>query len=243
MRPNLHIGCAGWALSRTAQAAFPAEGPHLERYAARFPAVEVNSSFHRPHRTSTYARWSSAVPADFRFSVKAPKAITHTARLSDAETLLSAFLDQMAGLGEKLGCILFQLPPSLGLEMETADRFLASVRAAYSGPVALEPRHHTWATPEADGLLSGHGIARVAADPIHFPGADEPGGSLEMVYYRLHGSPRVYYSAYDDDYLRDLARRLGQRADVARDVWCIFDNTVLGAATANALTLIDRLGS
>lgn len=241
MSATLHIGCAGWALSRAQQASFPPEGTHLERYAARMPAVEINSSFHRPHRHATYVRWAASVPASFRFAVKAPKAITHTARLISAEALLEDFLQQIAGLGDKLGCILIQLPPSLDLHLPTVDRFLATLRERYAGVCAVEPRHSTWTTDEATDLLNRYHIARVAADPVHFPGGDEPGGWSGAVYYRLHGSPRIYYSAYEDDYLHGLAERLRNAAGQTRDIWCIFDNTVLGAATANALTLIEHL--
>ncbi|HYW08000.1 MAG TPA: DUF72 domain-containing protein, partial [Longimicrobium sp.] len=107
------IGCAGWSLPRVEQERFPAEGTHLERYAGRFPAVEINSSFYRPHRPATYARWGESVPPSFRFSVKVPKAITHTLRLRAAAEPLAAFLAEAGALEEKLGCLLVQLPPSL----------------------------------------------------------------------------------------------------------------------------------
>jgi uncharacterized protein YecE (DUF72 family) len=205
--------------------------------------VEINSSFHRPHRQTTYARWGAAVPGDFRFSVKAPKAITHGQRLANAEELLEEFLDQVSGLGEKLGCVLVQLPPSLGLELPTAESFLAFLRDRYEGAAAIEPRHESWVTDEASELLVRFRIARVAADPVRMTGGGEPGGWPQLVYYRLHGSPRVYYSAYDEAYLHELSVRLERAARDTSDVWCIFDNTVLGAATANALTILDQLAS
>lgn len=239
MPSTLHIGCAGWALPKAVQPAFPNGGTHLERYAVRFSAVEINSSFHRPHRPATYARWAAAVPEDFRFAVKAPKAITHERRLVDAEDLLGDFLTQIAALGEKLGCVLVQLPPSLELDMTTAETFLVSLREQHAGAVALEPRHPSWFTDESAELLEKHRVARVAADPTRVPAGEEPGGWSGTVYFRLHGSPRVYYSAYDDAYLRALAVRLGGGAGGADDVWCIFDNTALGAATSNALTLLN----
>ena len=100
---NVRIGCAGWSLPRAESSRFAAAGSHLERYASRFDAVEINSSFHRPHRPATYARWSASVPPAFRFSVKLPKAITHVLRLQDAGDPLATFLSEVAGLGEKLG--------------------------------------------------------------------------------------------------------------------------------------------
>ncbi|HYQ84885.1 MAG TPA: DUF72 domain-containing protein, partial [Rubrobacter sp.] len=117
------------------------------------------------------------------------------------------------------------------------------LRSRMVGTIACEPRHPTWFTPEADGLLETLEIARVAADPACVPAAAEPGGWRGVSYYRLHGSPRIYYSAYSDDYLASLAERI--RADIGegRTVWCIFDNTTLGAATGNALDLASRLAS
>lgn len=240
MASALHIGCAGWALRKAEQPTFPTGGTHLQRYAVRFPAVEINSSFYRPHRPATYARWAGSVPDSFRFAVKAPKVITHERRLADAEDLLGEFLTQICALEEKLGCVLIQLPPSLAFDRATVQVFLVSLRDQHAGAVALEPRHPSWFTEEAAALLEGHRVARVAADPARVPAAGEPGGWLGMVYYRLHGSPRVYYSAYDEAYLRALAVRLEGTAGGA-DVWCIFDNTALGAATSNALTLLDLL--
>jgi uncharacterized protein YecE (DUF72 family) len=239
MPTPLHVGTAGWAIPRAVQPAFPTEGTHLQRHAGRFTAVEINSSFHRPHGPATYARWAASVPEGFRFAVKAPKAITHEHRLADAEDLLAEFLAQVSGLGGKLGCLLVQLPPSLAFDRTTAEPFLASLRDRHAGAVALEPRHPSWFAGEPARLLEAHCVTRVAADPARVPAAGEPGGWPGTVYYRLHGSPRIYYSAYDEAYLRALAIRVADAARAAEDVWCIFDNTASGAATDNALTLLD----
>jgi uncharacterized protein YecE (DUF72 family) len=238
---RVRVGCAGWSLPRAEQARFVAAGSHLERYASRFDAVEINSSFHRPHRPATYERWSASVPSSFRFSVKLPKTITHGLRLRDAGELLAAFLAEAAGLGDKLGCLLVQLPPSLSLEPAVAADFFADLRACSSVPVACEPRHASWFDAEADDLLRELGVARVAADPARVPPAAEPGGWRGMSYYRLHGSPRMYYSAYPEEYLDALSSRIQADAAARRAVWCIFDNTTLGAATPNALDLRSRL--
>lgn len=236
-----YVGCAGWGLPRGAQPRFPAAGTHLARYAARLPAAEVNSSFYRPHRPATYARWAASVPAGFRFSVKLPRAVTHERRLAGTEPLLDAFLEGVAALGPALGCLLVQLPPSLAFDAAAADTFLAALRARHGGPVAVEPRHASWFVPSVEALLAAHRVGRVAADPARVPAAAEPGGWPGTVYYRLHGSPRVYYSAYDDARLDALAERL--RRPAGAPPWCVFDNTASGAATANALDLLDRLGA
>ncbi|HEX8274608.1 MAG TPA: DUF72 domain-containing protein [Longimicrobiaceae bacterium] len=239
--PAVRIGTAGWSLPREAQPHFPAEGTHLERYGGRFPAVEINTSFYRPHRPATYARWAASVPAGFRFSVKLPKAITHGLRLRGAADALDAFLAEAGALGDRLGCVLVQLPPSLELDADAAGAFFAELRARTDVDTACEPRHASWFTAEADALLAGAGVARVAADPARVPEAGEPGGAPDPVYYRLHGSPRVYYSAYDAAYLDALATRLREHAAAGRRAWCVFDNTASGAAASNALALLARL--
>ncbi|HEX6367771.1 MAG TPA: DUF72 domain-containing protein [Longimicrobium sp.] len=235
------VGCAGWTLPRDVQSAFPAEGTHLQRYAARFPAVEINSSFHRPHRAATWARWAASAPPGFRFCAKLPKTITHELRLVDANEALATFLAESGGLGDALACLLVQLPPSLQFDAAVADGFFASLRARTAVAAVCEPRHPTWFSAEADGLLARWRVARVAADPARVPRAAEPGGWRGLAYYRLHGSPRIYYSAYDAEYLDALAARIRGDVDAGREVWCIFDNTAAGAATRNALDLMARL--
>ena len=237
----LYVGTAGWSLPKAEQPRFPAGGSHLERYAAVLPAAEINSSFYRPHRPATYARWAETVPAGFRFSVKVPKAVTHGLRLAGAGGALDAFLAETTALGEKLGCLLVQLPPGLRYDARVASTFLSVLRRRHGGAVAVEPRHPSWFEPGPERLLVKHGAARVAADPAVVPAAGGPGGDRSTVYYRLHGSPRVYDSDYDEGYLDALAGRLRAAARDAEAVWCVFDNTAVGAATANALGLLDRM--
>jgi len=234
------IGCAGWNIPRDSAGGFAAQGTHLARYASVFDCVEINSSFYRPHKQSTWERWRESVPADFKFSVKAPKAITHEAQLRCGPEALPEFLQQLAGLREKLGPVLFQLPPSLEFDAGAASHFLSLLRDQYSGEVLCEPRHQSWFEEDADELLREFQVARVAADPARVPGAAEPGGAQSLAYFRLHGSPRTYYSAYDDDFLSALADQLRKLAARA-STWCIFDNTALGAATRNAITLSEKL--
>lgn len=242
MRPaNLLVGCAGWNVPGSDRAAFAALGSHLERYASRFPAVEINSSFYKPHRPSTYARWADTVPAQFRFCVKTPRSITHEHRLVEIRDDLDVFLSAVAELRSHLGCLLVQLPPSLKFEQQTAAAFFRNVRSRTEVAVVCEPRHPTWFTPLADSLLIDVGISRAAVDPAPVAQAAQPGGADHLVYYRMHGSPRMYYSNYSLDQLDALAARLTEASGAARQVWCIFDNTAAGAATPNALHLLRRL--
>src|SRR6476646_4976005 len=115
---RMNLGTAGWTIPRQNASAFPEEGSSLERYAARLPVVEINSSFHRPHRVSTWQRWRDSVPATSRFSVKVPKSITHAANLKDCSVLLDAFLGEAGVLGNKLAVLLVQLPPKLELDLD-----------------------------------------------------------------------------------------------------------------------------
>jgi uncharacterized protein YecE (DUF72 family) len=237
------IGTAGWSLSRAVQEAMPKDGTHLQRYADRFTAVEINSSFYRAHRRATYERWAGSVPPDFRFAVKVPRAITHEQRLVATDVLLDVFLSEATSLGNTLGALLVQLPPSLAYDVEAAHVFFDDVRARYGGVVTLEPRHASWFTDAVESLLRRYRIVRVAADPALVPAAAKPGGWPEIAYFRLHGSPDMYYSSYEDPYLDQLAERVREAAAHAREVWCIFDNTTLGAAVPNALGLLARLSS
>lgn len=229
--PRIRIGTAGWSIPATSRAHFPADGHALQRYATLMNAVEINSSFYRPHAASTYARWASLVARGFRFSVKLPRTITQFARLVDTEDLLDGFFEQVAGLGAKLGRCVVQLPPSLVFDAVVADRFFAALRErADRTGLACEPRHASWGTAEADALLRAHRVARIAADPPRFEADARPGGS-RPAYWRLHGSPRMYRDAYDAGTLRQLDTRL-RRGD-----WVIFDNTAEGHAIATALEL------
>lgn len=233
---SIFIGTAGWAIPSAYAAEFPVEGSALKRYAARFNAVEINSSFHRRHRAATWERWSQSVPDHFRFSVKMPKTITHQQKLADCRVAIEEFFSDISALGGKLAIVLVQLPPSLSFEKNTVDAFLKDVRARSDVCLVFEPRHLSWFTTDVSGFLSDQGIARVAADPVKASGADEPGGATDVAYWRWHGSPHVYHSSYHERQLAALAGLIKCRSDLASR-WVIFDNTASGAATTNGLTL------
>jgi uncharacterized protein YecE (DUF72 family) len=219
---------------------FPITGSHLQRYAARYNAVEINSSFYVSHRPNTYARWRDTVPDAFRFSVKMPREVTHKRKLVNCLELIDQFLAEVEQLADKLGPLLVQLPPKLAFDQETASAFFAALRDRFQGEIAFEPRHPSWFADEQAAFLREHRLARVAADPAPVPAAALPAGTDELCYYRLHGSPDMYYSPYSDNYLQQLARVLRQSAQTA-ETWCIFDNTARQHATDNALWLIDSL--
>ena len=238
---RVRVGTAGWSLPRADQPRFAGDGAHLERYARVFAAAEINSSFYRPHRPELYAKWAASVPAGFRFSVKVPREITHDLRLLDCERPLADFLDQCAALGERLGCLLVQMPPSLEFDASLVGAFLVVLRALHDGPVVMEPRHPTWFSTEAASVLMEYDAGRVAADPAIVANASRPGAARGIAYFRLHGSPRIYWSRYEDAFLDALAERVTEARRRALEVWCIFDNTASGSAVPNALGLMERL--
>lgn len=230
----IRVGTAGWPLPAAEREHFPPGASLLERYGQLFNAVEINSSFYRPHRPDTYRRWAAAVPSDFAFSAKLPREMTHHRKLAGCDDLITAFAAEAGALGDKLKAVLAQLPPSLRFERDVASQFFHSVTARMPAPLLCEPRHPSWFTPEADELLMNCNVARVAADPAVVPAARSPGGARHTVYLRLHGSPRMYYSPYDAASLDAYAKDLLSRRGTAENIWCIFDNTAEFHATPNA---------
>ncbi|HZR26137.1 MAG TPA: DUF72 domain-containing protein [Vicinamibacterales bacterium] len=242
MADGYFVGTAGWNIPRAHRDRFAAHGSQLQRYASRLNAVEINTSFYRSHARAIYERWANAVPRDFRFAVKMPKLVTHERALARCRDPLRRFLDEIGGLGPKLGPLLMQLPPSFGFDARRVGRFFELMRTLHRGAIVCEPRHETWATDAASLLLQRFNVARVAADPPRAHGLGDPGGWTGIVYYRWHGSPRQYFSPYSSTALRALAARTAQHlapSTVAPSttVWVIFDNTGSGAAAGNALEL------
>lgn len=237
---SVFIGTAGWSIPRQEAHRFPPDGTALERYSACFPVAEINSSFHRPHRISTWQRWRDSVPAEFRFSVKVPKVITHERKLADCEAPLDEFIAQATTLGEKLAVLLVQLPPKLQFSRDVADPFFASLAVKSTAAIVCEPRHASWFDEEAEALLASHKIGRVAADPAICDAAALPGGWRGLSYWRLHGSPVIYRSSYADR-VGVYAQALAQDARAGRDVWCIFDNTASSAGAGDALMLMQAV--
>jgi uncharacterized protein YecE (DUF72 family) len=205
---------------RTLRAQFPARGDQL----CVLPAAS---------RRDLRALGRQDAP-HFRFAVVLPRTNTHDARLRGARELLRTFLAETSGLGDKLGVLLVRLPPSLAWDARVASTFFTLLREARDGPVACEPRHASWFEPNADRARRD-----VAAGGWLGPDGDSAGA---LLYYRWHGSPRVYRSAYDDDWLARAATRLAAwpAGAVPR---VTFDNTAAGEATANALALRSLTGA
>ena len=234
------VGTAGWSIPRACAKRFPHQGTHLQRYGQILRGVEVNSSFYRHHAAATYARWAKQTPRGFSFAIKVPQRITHEGRLRAARRPLQEFLDSLVGLGRRLGPLIVQLPPSLAFEPRVASGFFTLLR--HEGPAVCEPRHPSWFEAEADALLRRYRVGRVAADPAVVPDAAQPGGWPGIVYYRLHGSPRMYWSVYE-------VKRVALWAQALRGLprgtlaWCVINNTAGGGAAGNALQMLEILGA
>ena len=226
------IATAAWAIPKQVAQRFAQEGSGLARYASVFDGVEVNSTFYRRHKTSTFTRWASSVPDRFRFAVKVPKKITHTRAMRNFGELFDTFIEDIAPLGEKRGPLLCQLPPSLAFDADVFDPAFKMMRNSDNGPIVVEPRHKSWTSPEAMKLLKNYGIDRVFADPAPVWQAND--FEKPPRYVRLHGKPKIYYSSYTDQEIKSFSELL------APDSWCVFDNTASGAAIENALTMLER---
>jgi uncharacterized protein YecE (DUF72 family) len=237
------VGCAGWSIPRQHAHLFGEGDSMLARYATRFALAEVNSSFYRAHQRKTWERWAAEVPASFRFTAKMPQEITHERALRGCNACVQKFLGEVGGLGDKLACLLLQLPRSRPLEARIAGNFFSQLRKRYAGALAIEPRNASWFSAQADALLKEFEVARVAADPALSEAAAHPGGGGAVRYWRWHGSPRMYYSDYGEASLQDLAREVRARAPRGTRRLVVFDNTAHAFAAANAARLQQLLAA
>ncbi|WP_375452272.1 DUF72 domain-containing protein [uncultured Devosia sp.] len=179
------------------------------------------------------AAGNAGVLPHFRFAVKLPKVITHDLKLTTAVPELDIFFGDIAPLAGKLGPVLVQLPPSLAFDGARDAAFCHALRKRCQGRIVIEPRHVSWASPDASAILKQNAIERVYADPQD-PALRDAVDTAGFIYLRLHGAPKIYYSTYSSAELATAARLL---RTAAAGSWCIFDNTASGAALRNALAL------
>jgi uncharacterized protein YecE (DUF72 family) len=234
------IGTAGWVVPTHYRTLQDRERSHLYLYSRCFNAVEINSSFQRWHRQETYMRWAAETPAEFRFSVKLPRTLTHEHALRRCRRELETFVAAVQGLGAKLSVVLTQLPPSLEFEPRVARTFFRQLAALTPATIVCEARHPSWFSSRAGETLGASEVHRAIADPPVVAG--ETGTPLPdgFVYCRLHGSPRMYYSAYSEERLAELGLQLQKFRWRGRG-WCIFDNTASGSAWPNGRLLRSQL--
>lgn len=178
----------------------------LAYYATRLPAVEVNNTFYRMPRASVLAGWREAVPAEFRFAVKAPRRISHQAKLADCADAVGYLAEALAALGEQLGCVLLQLPPYLRKDAARLSAFLADWPRQL--PIAVEFRHASWFDDETLGLLAERGAALVVSEDGKL--ALPPRlGTTDWLYFRLRKP------GYETPALADWLAR-GEEAEAQR---------------------------
>ena len=162
--------------------------------------------------------------------------------MKNADNLIYDFCEQVSGLGSKLGCVLVQLPPSLAFEKSGIVQTFTLLQQNLRCAVVCEPRNRSWFSPDADTTLMQCNVSRVVADPQLFKSSPDAVAQNALAYYRLHGSPEIYYSDYKIDALQNYASSLRDES-LTHTVWCIFDNTASGHAIANADTLQRLLDS
>lgn len=236
----IFIATASGNIHQRYRAGFP-EGPSiLKRYSQVFNYVEINSSFYKNHKQQTYKKWKDSVPDDFKFITKLPKQITHQQKFKTNNILeITAALEGMEGLGDKWGGLLVQTPPQLEFEPQTHPQFFHTLRQYYTRPLFLEPGNLSWAAPDAINLMTKYKITKVLADPerCSIPAQVD----LDDLYFRLHGSPKIYKSSYSLKFLEQLAKDITAPRNLNKNIWITFDNTQLGFSTENALKLKEIL--
>lgn len=210
----------------------------LARYAERFDAVEVNGTFYRMPTRETVAGWRATVPAGFRFAVKAHRFITHNKKLTDPAQPLSRLFHVLEPLGDKLGPVLFQLPPGWRANPGRLADFLRALPREHR--YAFEFRNRSWLCEAVFDLLAEH---RAALCLYHLAGYQSPERvTTDFVYLRLHGPEGAYQGSYDGRALRGWARRIARwSGEEGRAVWCFFDNDQKANAPHDATRLAAML--
>lgn len=239
----IHIGTSGWSYDHWQGILYPHDAPVRDRlgfYVRHFQTVELNSSFYRWPRDKTFMRWRSVVPEDFLMTVKAPRGLTHGARLYGPERWIERIGSALAHLGHKRGVLLVQLPPQLARDDARLDYFLR--RLPHDLRVAVEFRHWSWHSEDIFRLLEERGAAYCVMSGAQLPCVLR--ATASFVYVRLHGPDafHLYGGSYADADMMWWANRIREWSDARRDVFVYFNNDGGGNAVCNAATLRGMLG-
>lgn len=267
---EVRIGISGWRYAPWRGDFYPAglrQADELAYAAERMPTVEINGTFYSLQRSSSFVTWHDATPDGFVFAVKGSRFITHMKRLADVHVgMANFFASGLLGLRDKLGPVLWQLPPTFAFDPDRLSSFFTQLprstvaasalaadhddrvpadRAVTTAEVdrplrhALEFRHASFATPAAASLCRDHDIALVTADLAgRLPLVYLP--TADFTYVRLHGSQDLYASGYTDAELDQWSVRIAEWTESGHDVHVYFDNDAKGYAPFDALRLIDR---
>ncbi len=238
------VGTSGWVYPHWRGVFYPPKVPSnrwLNFYIAEFPTVEINFSFYRLPQEKTFASWNRRVPDDFRFAVKASRFITHVQRLKESAEALQRFLEGARLLEEKLGPVLFQLPPGFHRTEENWQR-LEAFLPLLPGDLqhVFEFRHASWFLPETYDLLRGYNAAFCC---FHTVKLDCPLlATADFAYMRFHGPEARYAGDYSSEELGRWALRLRELGEGLRDIYVYFNNDYNAYAVGNARTLVQNLG-
>ena len=241
--PDLRIGCSGFSYRHWKGVFYPADVPAkqwLKYYATVFSTVELNVTFYRLPLARTFDRWYEETPPGFRFAVKGSRLITHRKRLRDPREALALFFERALRLREKLAVVLWQFPPSFGIDIDRLTEFLGLLKEV---PVrnAFEFRNERWITEEVEGVLRNEGAAYCLADRPEF--LDDLPPTAGFVYLRRHGAEGSYAGRYSRKELEKDAERIRSFLKGGRDVFVYFNNDAFGYAPANARELAEIVGT
>lgn len=238
----MRIGTSGWHYAHWRGPFYPPDlkpGEMLDWYARRFDCVELNNSFYKLPTAGAFAAWHDAVPEQFAFAVKGSRYITHVKRLREPAEPIGRLTEAIAGLGKKLGPVLFQLPPTMKCDAARLTAFLDAWPPALAS--AWEFRDASWFRDEVFDVLASHGASLCLYE---LKGRRAPEVlTAALVYVRLHGPGAAYQGSYADDALDDWAKRLAGWEAEGHDPWCFFDNDQRGYAAGDALRLRERVAA
>ncbi|UYZ57659.1 DUF72 domain-containing protein [Hymenobacter latericus] len=235
MAATYHIGCSGFSFRDWKGVFYPAEVPPrkwFEYYCTQFDTLELNVTFYRMPEPEAFEGWYHRSPAHYRFAVKAPRAVTHYKKFGpEAQPILADFYGTVQeGLQEKLGPVLFQLPPKAAYSDELLQRIFDSLDPAFRN--VLEFRHPSWWSGEVFRELARRNISFCGqSHPQPLP--DEVVANTPLLYYRFHGVPELYKSAYDEAFLQRIAAEV-RAAKQAKEVYLFFNNGIGGVGALNA---------
>jgi uncharacterized protein YecE (DUF72 family) len=240
----IQIGTSGWSYDHWDGVLYPHGMPQRDRlahYVQHFPTVEINSTYYHWPAERTFVGWRERVPETFRISLKAPRGLTHGARLYAPETWLARIGRSVCALGSVRGVLLVQLPPDMVYDYARLAYFLGQLPAWMQ--VAVEFRHLSWHQEVVFELLEQHGAAYCVMSGAQLPCILR--ATAPFVYVRLHGpDPRhLYAGSYADDSLHWWADRIHEWVAMGRDVFVYFNNDGDGHAVRNAMKLQQILAS
>jgi uncharacterized protein YecE (DUF72 family) len=235
-RTGIHIGTSGWSYDHWKGPFYPAQLPGnrmLDYYAQRLHSVEINSSFYRLPQPQTLQHWYDSTPDDFHFTVKASRYITHMKKLREPQKTLPDLLERVSSLGDKLGPILFQLPPHWHFNGKRLGDFLATLSNEFR--YAFEFRDRSWINEHTCELLSQHAAAFCIFELDGFLSPQPV--TTDFIYVRLHGPGAAYQGSYSQQTLAGWAETFSGWAHQGLSTHCYFDNDQHGYAVQNALLL------